>query len=535
MSRGRVAWIVVAVASVAEAVRWHLWFLLNDRLFDGDAAQHVFWMYRWQDPALFPNDIAADYFSSAALSPPGHWLLFRLATFVFDPLIFSEALFILLVPLTLWLLYLCGRQCGGTGGGVLAVLLFIAFNGGLWLVGGYARCHAPAALLLCVLGWLRRDGRFVAGGLIYAVLFYPPIALLAGSASIVMLLARRTAWTHWNIAVAGGLAAGVLLGAFATRDVPEHFGPRVTYEQAVADPVFGPDGRNKFFVEDWKTFYFTGGRTGIGAQPATALVSAALLLLGLMLRPRQVPAALWVLVGIGLLLWAAAHATLFLLYLPSRHALYAVPIFGFLAAASWLPQLLNRLRLPSWNNATATAAVVAALVLIGVQTYVGHRDRPGPDSTNFAPELDGAYAVLRALPKDTLVAAHPEDATLLPMATKRSVLTNREVTIAYHVGYYAMQEPRLWALFEAYYGPDWSTVTALHEEFGVDVLLLNKRRLKRKDGAYYEPFREKTLRLLDAADVNGMAAWEPPPERILWQGGKMTLLWLGPLDEMPHL
>ena len=39
-----------------------------------DARQHIFWMLRFQDPGLFPNDLIADYFQSVA--PTGYKFLY---------------------------------------------------------------------------------------------------------------------------------------------------------------------------------------------------------------------------------------------------------------------------------------------------------------------------------------------------------------------------------------------------------------------------------------------------------------------------
>ena len=41
-----------------------------------DARQHVFWMQRWFDSDLFPNDLIADYFQSVA--PFGYQWIYRL-------------------------------------------------------------------------------------------------------------------------------------------------------------------------------------------------------------------------------------------------------------------------------------------------------------------------------------------------------------------------------------------------------------------------------------------------------------------------
>jgi len=41
-----------------------------------DARQHVFWMQRFLDPALFPRDLIADYFQSVA--PAGYTAIYQM-------------------------------------------------------------------------------------------------------------------------------------------------------------------------------------------------------------------------------------------------------------------------------------------------------------------------------------------------------------------------------------------------------------------------------------------------------------------------
>ena len=56
-----------------------------------DVREHVFWMFRYVNPRLFPQDPIADYFQS--LAPPGYaslyWLLAQLGI---DPLLASKLL-----------------------------------------------------------------------------------------------------------------------------------------------------------------------------------------------------------------------------------------------------------------------------------------------------------------------------------------------------------------------------------------------------------------------------------------------------------
>ncbi|MBD2023522.1 hypothetical protein H6F80_03655, partial [Leptolyngbya sp. FACHB-711] len=63
----------------------------NEYVIQDDARQHVFWARRFLDPQLFPNDLIADYFQSAA--PDGYATLYRFfAGIGIDPVFLSKLL-----------------------------------------------------------------------------------------------------------------------------------------------------------------------------------------------------------------------------------------------------------------------------------------------------------------------------------------------------------------------------------------------------------------------------------------------------------
>ena len=65
--------------------------LNGDYVVQDDARQHVFWMARFLDSTLFPNDVIADYFQSVA--PVGYQVVYRLAAWLgLSPLLFHKFL-----------------------------------------------------------------------------------------------------------------------------------------------------------------------------------------------------------------------------------------------------------------------------------------------------------------------------------------------------------------------------------------------------------------------------------------------------------
>ncbi len=71
----------------------------DDYIVQDDARQHVFWMARFVDPSLFPNDLIADYFQSVA--PVGYSNLYRLASALgIHPFVFNKSLPLILDIIT---------------------------------------------------------------------------------------------------------------------------------------------------------------------------------------------------------------------------------------------------------------------------------------------------------------------------------------------------------------------------------------------------------------------------------------------------
>ena len=64
---------------------------LEEYVCQDDAREYVFWMQRFIDPELLPDDLIADYFQS--ITPSGYAALYQLmASFGITPLLLSKIL-----------------------------------------------------------------------------------------------------------------------------------------------------------------------------------------------------------------------------------------------------------------------------------------------------------------------------------------------------------------------------------------------------------------------------------------------------------
>ncbi|WP_448563111.1 hypothetical protein [Trichothermofontia sp.] len=350
-----------------------------------DARQHVFWMARFVDPNLFPQDLIADYFQS--ISPVGYNAVYRgMAAIGVDPLVLNKCLPLVLTLLTTIYCYLLTLQFLPIP--VTAWLATVLLNQNLWSQDGLISATSRAFLypiFFAFLYYLVRDTpacdpakqpvaaqvyRWLPCGIAIVLLglVYPSYALVAGG----LLVVRLWDWRHWppvflqhrpHLILTGlGLAAIVLvLLPQVLTDSP--FGPMITRAEAEALPEFWLKGRNAFFSQDAWFFWFNGTRSGVmlAAALVPPLTYSGFLLPIFLALPRAFPLAKQItgktivlvqMVGVGLGLFFAAHVMLFTLYLPSRYTQHTLRITLAIAAAIVLTLVIDSLW--RWANVSLT-------------------------------------------------------------------------------------------------------------------------------------------------------------------------------------
>ena len=116
------AWICVGLAIVL----WTGPSILRVDVFNGDATQHVFWLYRYADPALFPNDISVEYFASPSVAPYGYRALYSVLASFADAQLVAEIVSAVLLAASLALAWRLGTELVETArplAGLLAIVV----------------------------------------------------------------------------------------------------------------------------------------------------------------------------------------------------------------------------------------------------------------------------------------------------------------------------------------------------------------------------------------------------------------------------
>lgn len=460
-----------------------------------DARQHVFWMQRFLDSQLFPNDLIADYFQSVA--PPGYAALYQLAARIgINPLLLNK-----LLPLVLGLITtsycfgICLQMLPIPAAGFVAALLL---NQNLWaqqdLISGTARAFLYPLFLAFLYYLLRRSLLPCLVAIALQGLFYPQFVTVMMGILILRLL-RWENGLHFShnrrdylfCAIGLGVAVCVML-PFVLKT--SEFGPVITAAAAKALPEFWESGRTYFFVDNpWK-YWLTGTRSGLLLW-VMPLCVAGLLLPVLLRTPSQFPLARQVTSKVTLLpqlglvalgLFFAAHVLLFKLYLPGRYAQHSLQILSALAAGIAVTVLLDGLF--CWAEQPAKPHLrrrqvwaIASAVLLGVVLVLSPMLYEFPNTSYITGRVPGLYQFFAQQPKNILIASLAGEVDNLPTFSRRSVLVGREYAIPYHVGYYRQFRQRTIDLIRAQYSQNLAEVQNFIRTYGIDFWLIDRAYL----------------------------------------------------------
>lgn len=462
----------------------------SNQVVQDDARLHVFWMWRFLEPSLFPNDLIANYFQSVA--PAAYTELYRsLATLGMDPLLASKLFPPILAVLTTAYCFALSLQLIPLPG--MALVATMLFNQNFWMRDDLASASPRAFLNLVFLAFLysllRRSWLpcLLAIGLLGG--FYPQYVLVAAG----VLFVRLWRWQggrlrltddrqERRLCLAGlGVALAVMVPYALSSS---EFGPTIAAAEARQLPEFLPNGRARFFYSDFGRYWLSGGRSGIQPPLDPPLLALGLLLpilLGfaprfpLLQQCRNLGLLTQVTIA-GLGWFFLAHALLFRLHLPSRYTQHSLRIVMALAATIVLAALLDALVRWGVGRSSWQSWVAPVLALGTVLTLLLYPLSLGnfPKTTYLEGRATSLYTYLAQQPETTLVASLSEEVNNLPTFARRSILTGSEYAVPYHLGYYRQFRQRVLELIQAQYSPDIATVRQLIQKYRITHWLLDR-------------------------------------------------------------
>ncbi|MGB3493973.1 MAG: hypothetical protein WBA57_14685 [Elainellaceae cyanobacterium] len=463
-----------------------------------DVRSHVFWMWRFVDPELFPNDVIADYFQSVA--PYGYTALYKAGIALgIDPITFNKLLPLPLVLITTaYCFWIAMMIFPVPAAGFIATLLL---NQTTWnthdIPSGTPRAFIYPLFLAFLYYLMRRSLLPCLAVIVLQGLFYPQTLFLSAG----VLVLRLVRWQDRRLRLspdrsdylfcAAGLGAVFLLLLPYALKISD-YGPVLTAAEARSLPTLEGDGRKNFFFDSPLKFWFCGERSGMFPYnwckyERPPQLWASIVLPILLFFPKRFPlqskitdhvAVLPQILFSSLGMFFLAHLLLFRLHLPSRYTKHSIRILVALAAGVALILLIDAgLRWVAGRSPTVTGQTLPAVGLVGllgvyIFIYPFLMDRyPNPDYV--AAEAPAIYEFFAEQPKDILIASLSEQANNIPSLSKRSVLTSSEIANPYHVGYYRQIQERTYDLMAAQYSNDLAQVKEFIQKYGIDFWLVD--------------------------------------------------------------
>ncbi|EAW38512.1 hypothetical protein [Lyngbya sp. PCC 8106] len=479
--------------------------LVLQQAFDGeyvvqdDARKHIFWMRRFLDPELFPNDLIANFFAS--VEPFGLTTIYRfLINFNIDPMVINKCLPLVLgVIMTGYCFGICLQLFPIPMAAFIASLLF---NQSIWMKDIFVEATASSfsyPLFFAFLYYFLKKS--VIPCLIVLVLeglFYPPTVLVSGGVLFINLFQINNKKIHFisdqkqlKFYVAGLIIASLMLVSYLISS--SEYGPIINVAEAKTLPEFQENGRGKFFTNNGIEYWFLGIRSGMIPR---GLFTPVTLCFGLFLPilakfPRQFTLVKQIknsafflqLLFVSLSLFFLAHLLLFYLFLPNRYTSHS---FYLLIAVStgitltviidallrWVEQLSISQPKNSKIFQKLLALGVTTIIAIAVIFYPSFLDKF--TSPNYKePREASLHDFLSQQPKDTLIASLSQEADNIPSFAQRSVLIAWEYSIPYQVGYHRQIRQRAMDLIEAQYSQDLQVLRNFIQTYNVDLILLD--------------------------------------------------------------
>ena len=474
--------------------------LASDYVIQDDVRQHVFWMLRFTDPELFPQDLIADYFQSVA--PLGYSSLYRLAAYIgIDPLLFNKFLPLAISLSTTYYCFLFCQQIFPVafGCGITSIL----FSQSLWFKDDLVSATPRAFVypfFLAFLYYLTQKSLFPCLLAIAGVGFFYPQYLLICGGILVWQLAKQfnkrkllQNFSSNYIYLFGLVVACFILLLYAVSS--SEYGPTITRAEALQLPEFHPKGRVSFFDDNFWNYIVEGRRSGLINQslftPVTLLIGLFLPILRLFphqfvlikqIKPHL--QLLFQLTIVSVLMFGLSHAFLFKLHLPSRYTVHSFKIILAIAAGisitvilETLWRRLQRRVLAGWHWKMLAEKILLiglgsaiALSIFAYPCFV----RKFPITRYGVGTFPGLYQFLRQQPKNTMVASLVAEADYLPTFAQRSVLVSHEYAIPYHVGYYRLFRQRVGELITAQYSSDSNILQQFITQYQISFFLVQK-------------------------------------------------------------
>jgi len=484
--------IFVIILSILAGFAYNSYYLFNTYHIDDDARQHIFWTYKFKDKRLFKNDFLVNFFSSPKIAVYGWKALYYVFSKFFDPLFFSKILPIFLNIFCVFFVFEIGLKLKDQQTGFLSAMLFCLCLTRL-LQGGFQRSFALPFFVLFLYCLYEKNFWLCGVSLLLQALFYPPIILNSLTMIPFIFIKNRTMDTQiikksfFPLSIFLSLAF-IIVAYLYLFYKPEFIGRKFSYKEAKTMAEFWENGRSAFFNKNplifyfGKPFHYTRSGLGIFEKPEFVIVSFLTFMYIFFKKRKWVfpSIIIWLIIS-SLFLFILSHIFLFHLYQPSKYTKYTIPLAIVFLLAYNFPNLSTQ--------SLKKLFVYVSLSFIIASSAVGFLSKKDIDKEKI--EL---YKFLSSLPNDALIASHPYLANDIPLFSKRSVLVNEELSIAWYKNYYKEVKSRIYDTFKIIYAKNLNEAIPIIQKYKITHIVLSFEYFSSdylsKEKLYWAPFND---------------------------------------------
>ncbi len=475
--------------------------------------------FRLNDPALFPNDYAADYYSSIVM-PLGYKALYYGWSLFADVALLHRFL-----PIVLWLIsaplvFYCALRIGGRGVAWSALAIYLCSSIFVArLVGGLAHSFAFPLMWWSVAALLAGRPVALACAVVASAAFYPVMTPVIGLTLAFWLLFPRLTpacgkkaalswplWWKFALLATAALTALVLLTPILGIHQQQTYGRAIeTFRENEEFPESGPRGvyNNPLIIKPLNYFlysYYSEHAVRFGEIAATVitLLLIVLLVAGIFLRDAR-DKRLQLLKPFFLAFAICFLCAIFLSYTTAyRFIIYPGAVMILLYMCVCLRNVARRQRFIRKGTA------LAALTLTYIALIAEADPRGSGYEGRLEPHQKDALRFIQTLPKDVVLAGWPLRGKTagvtenIPYYSRRKILLGYQTHAAIHTNYVLTMRERMDAIIDAFFAQDIAPLIMLRDRFDVDYLVVDTDDLTgEKPPSYVAPFKARIQEIWD--------------------------------------
>lgn len=511
----RTVYVLVAAALVYIVSQWNA--LTDQYWIMDDVRQQVYWMQRWLDPELFRDDLLSRYAQDYV--PWGVQAVYYLGSFIVPPVQFTKVVAFVLYVATMGFLYGLAKRFEDDFTAVTVVCTCFFFPGFMTKISGGLSQGFVYPFMAAYLYFLSKKKTAAASRVIFFQSFFNPylFTLCLATHGLYILHQdlfpifrnRDSEQATWpkklsrviivNSPVLAGMA--LMLLKYLLMQSPE-FGEVVTWKDMEGHPEYSEHGRTDDlpppsifwelilpwtyffpFAKDVPVLFFTC-LSGVAAAIAVVFVRRRkdINIAGFNVFAYLLPASIF--------LYGISYYLLLRLFIPNRYMEFSFTIFYAFLLGAVLAAALRSLQM---------AKLASPLLLIIIALFGGLRNY-NASIYNYS-YYKPLYSFIETLPKDVVIAGHPELMDNIQTFCHRKAFVTYELSHPYRKKYWEKIKKRLFDLFDSYYSEDPEQIKEFATIYGIHYFVLRDEDFStgnlKHSSLFFEPFGDFIHRLIE--------------------------------------